>query len=136
MEVHRADFVKLSAWFVHDLQSDTTGHFDGDAETWPHPQLLQLREQFVYTYGFSFVYRRELFPTFSFAATSWGEDQDILKKVRPLHARHASATSSSLLPPPSSLLPPRCHRSRRARVPLAAPPAVMPRFALLDCSIA
>ena len=49
------------------------------------PHLLenaQLREQFVYTYGFSFLYRRALFPTFSFMDTSWGEDQDILKRVR------------------------------------------------------
>ncbi len=34
------------------------------------------------SYGFSFLYRRSLFPTFSFADTSWGEDQDILRRVR------------------------------------------------------
>lgn len=93
---------------MHDLQSGVTGHFDADGR-WPHAQvrhpdgprtacvswlvprqprplpssqLLQLKEQFVYTYGFSFLYRRDLFPTFSFADTSWGEDQEILKRVR------------------------------------------------------
>lgn len=77
----RADFVKLSAWFVHDLQTGATGHFDAEAGM-PHPSLAPLTEQFLYTYGFSFLYRRKLFPAFSFAATSWGEDQDILKRVR------------------------------------------------------
>ena len=81
MEAEAADFIKLSAWYVHDLQTGSTGHFDGEGD-WPHPQLIQLREQFIYTYGFSFLYRRDLFPTFSFADTSWGEDQDILKRVR------------------------------------------------------
>ena len=46
------------------------------------PALTALSEQFLYTYGFSFLYRRALFPIFSFAATSWGEDQDILRRVR------------------------------------------------------
>jgi len=81
MDRHNADFVKLSAWFVHDLQTGRTGIFDAEAGM-PHPSLQQLREQFLYTYGFSFMYARNLFPTFSFMATSWGEDQDILKKVR------------------------------------------------------
>ena len=36
----------------------------------------------LHSYGFSFLYRRALFPTFSFADTSWGEDQDILRRVR------------------------------------------------------
>ena len=40
----------------------------------PHPSLAPLTEQFLYTYGFSFLYRRKLFPAFSFAATSWGEE--------------------------------------------------------------
>jgi len=76
-----ADFVKLSAWLVHDLQSGATGIFDAELEM-PHPKLRSLRDQFLYTYGFSFLYKRNLFPTFSFMATSWGEDQDILKRVR------------------------------------------------------
>ena len=80
MEAEGADFVKLSAWLVHDLQSDATGLFDGDSGM-PHPSLVPLRNQFIYTYGFSFLYRRALFPIFSFADTSWGEDQDILSRV-------------------------------------------------------
>ena len=81
MEAEGADFIKLSSWLVHDLQTDDTGRFDADAPM-PHPQLEQLRENFLFTYGFSFLYRRALFPTFSFMATSWGEDQDILRRVR------------------------------------------------------
>ena len=54
----------------------------GTMQAWPHPTLASLREQFPFTYGFSFLYRRALFPTFSFLATSWGEDQDILRRVR------------------------------------------------------
>ena len=81
MEEQEADFVKLSAWLVHDLQTDVTGLFDADTPM-PHPSLAVLREQFLYTYGFSFLYRRALFPTFSFLDTSWGEDQDILRRVR------------------------------------------------------
>lgn len=81
MEAEDADFVKLSAWLIHDLQTGDTGLFDAPSGM-PHPSLAQLSEQFLYTYGFSFLYRRALFPTFSFAATSWGEDQDILKRVR------------------------------------------------------
>ena len=63
------------------MQTDTTGLFDADTAM-PHPQLAVLRDQFLFTYGFSFLYRRALFPTFSFLDTSWGEDQDILKRVR------------------------------------------------------
>ena len=81
MEKDNADFVKLSAWLVHDLQTDATGLFDAETPM-PHEQLKQLREQFLFTYGFSFLYRKALFPTFSFLATSWGEDQDILRRVR------------------------------------------------------
>lgn len=132
MEAEDADFVKLSAWLVHDLQTHVTGLFDSPSGM-PHPcatdmqrqgfacaclclclfvcfspplaaastaplfsihallsrpllslcpALAALSEQFLYTYGFSFLYRRALFPTFSFAATSWGEDQDILRRVR------------------------------------------------------
>jgi len=76
-----ADFVKLSSWLVHDLQTGATGRFDADAP-FGHEALRPMREQFLYTYGFSFMYRRALFPTFSFASTSWGEDQDILRRVR------------------------------------------------------
>ena len=85
MERDGADFVKLSSWLVHDLQTGSTGRFDADGE-WPNAALAGLRDNFVYTYGFSYLYRRDLFPTFSFAATSWGEDQDILHRVR--QARH------------------------------------------------
>ena len=81
MEGAQADFVKLSSWLVHDLQTSTTGLFDAETGM-PHPTLAPLAEQFLYTYGFSFLYRRALFPTFSFADTSWGEDQDILRRVR------------------------------------------------------
>lgn len=81
MEAEDADFVKLSSWLVHDLQTDQTGLFDADTPM-PHPTLGALREQFLFTYGFSFLYRKALFPTFSFLATSWGEDQDILRRVR------------------------------------------------------
>ncbi|KAL1519233.1 hypothetical protein AB1Y20_003492 [Prymnesium parvum] len=76
-----AQLVKLSAWLVHDLQTHATGRFDGEAPL-HHAALEPLRERFLYTYGFSFVYRRSLFPTFSFLDTSWGEDQDILRRVR------------------------------------------------------
>lgn len=62
-------------------QTGATGHFDAEAGM-PHPALTAITDQFLYTYGFSFLYRRGLFPAFSFAATSWGEDQDILSRVR------------------------------------------------------
>ena len=81
MEAEGADFVKLSSWLVHDLQTGVSGLFDADTPM-PHSQLTSLREQFLFTYGFSFLYRRALFPTFSFLETSWGEDQDILRRVR------------------------------------------------------
>ena len=44
MEAEKADFVKLSAWLVHDLQADATGLFDADSGM-PHQSLATLREQ-------------------------------------------------------------------------------------------
>ena len=46
-----------------------------------HAWLMHVRVRGVHRYGFSFLYRASLFPTFSFMDTSWGEDQDILARV-------------------------------------------------------
>ncbi|KAH8073728.1 hypothetical protein JL720_10798 [Aureococcus anophagefferens] len=90
MAAQDAKFVKLSAWFVHDMGSGAWGHFDIDgfdartelgARLRLHPNLAKLSSQFLLTYGFSFVYEKSLFPAFTFVDTNWGEDQAILAEL-------------------------------------------------------
>ena len=91
MRRENARFVKLSAWFVHDLATGAWGHFDAagfdvsdgglGARIGLHPGLARLGNQFLMTYGFSFVYEKALFPAFTFVDTNWGEDQAILAEL-------------------------------------------------------
>ena len=79
-------FVKLNSWYVHDRTTGCFGYFDGEKgfdEDRPkkirlHPTLAKLKDNFVRTYGFTYVYEKSITDKFAFHDKSWGEDTALL----------------------------------------------------------
>eukprot|EP01065_Artemidia_motanka_P033046 TRINITY_DN40018_c0_g1_i1.p1 TRINITY_DN40018_c0_g1~~TRINITY_DN40018_c0_g1_i1.p1 ORF type:complete len:325 (+),score=66.27 TRINITY_DN40018_c0_g1_i1:84-1058(+) len=77
-----ADLVKLQGWHTLDVETGVCGYFDG-GEPLPLEGAERLRELARDSYGFSFVYTRELYRRAGpFPPVSFGEDHAFLTAAR------------------------------------------------------
>jgi len=73
---HGAHMVKLSSFFVFDCETGRLGYCDPEAERRGKEDLSV--DEFVFGYGFSYVYRRSLALKWPFPCVPFGEDHAFL----------------------------------------------------------
>ena len=86
MRESQTRFIKLNSWYVHCRTTGRFGFFDGDkgfdgdrpAKLRLHPDLAKFKDNYVRTYGFSYVYEKAITDKFAFHDKSWGEDTALL----------------------------------------------------------
>lgn len=123
LDSQSADFANLCSWYVYDYRHRLFGFWDLTTTTGTHFLCYtdQLRVVNITTennanlrdnykgFGFTYVYRREVWETCQFAAKDWGEDLDFAKAAGMtfrllhvpdesglvLHTLHGASSSSS-----------------------------------------
>lgn len=97
----RADLIKLSGFFVYMPGEEFLGYMDLNARTGWHYVLtrgavdmvrfhekMQIGADFILFYGFSFVYRRSLYPAIRFEDVDRDEDAGFMRRV--VNAGHSA----------------------------------------------
>lgn len=83
MEQQNSSAITLGSWYIYDCATRKFGHFDSAVLGTD----LQLADQWVFGYGFSFVYARELALAEPFLDESFGEDWVFYTQVRNMNLR-------------------------------------------------
>jgi glycosyltransferase involved in cell wall biosynthesis len=94
MNRQSADLVKLSEFYMYAPHTNFFGYMDLNAKTGPHYVLtgtsvehiefhekMQIGADFLLFYGFSYVYRKNLFDRFAFDDISLYEDERFIKSI-------------------------------------------------------